>query len=149
MKGSSAIDKMLRGQGQSLIEFVIILPMLMLLILGAMDIGRIITMKVVMTNAAREGANYLSRRAFLDEHISLNTRMSETRDLIWEYCDNQSVNIDKVNNISITNCCTVAYPVSISVSTNVDLFYGNVLEFFGFTNSGAVLVSTDVQMRVK
>jgi Flp pilus assembly protein TadG len=121
----------------------------MLLILGAMDIGRMITVKIVMTNAAREGANYLSRRAFLDEDISLNTRMAETRDLIWDYCDNQNVAIDKINDISITNCCTATNPVSITVSNQVDLFYGNILQFFGFTNSGAVLVATDVQMRVK
>lgn len=146
MKPGARTNKM---PGQSLIEFALVFHILLLLVLGAMDIGRMITTKIVMTNAAREGANYLSRRAFLDEDITLNVRMAETKDLIWEYCDNQKIDIDKSNDIIITNCCTVASPVSITVGKNVNLFFGNILKFLGVSTNGTVLVSTDVQMRVK
>ena len=60
-----------RPSGQSLIEFALVLPVLLLLIIGAMDIGRMFFTKIVLTNAAREGANYLA----------LNKDDSRTKDL--------------------------------------------------------------------
>jgi Flp pilus assembly protein TadG len=47
--------------GQSLVEFALVLPVLLLLVLGAMDLARMFSTKITLTNAAREGANYLSR----------------------------------------------------------------------------------------
>jgi len=46
--------------GQSLIEFALILPILLVLIVGALEFGRLFFTKIVVTNAAREGAYYLS-----------------------------------------------------------------------------------------
>ena len=45
--------------GQGLVEFALILPVLLLLVIGALDIGRAFYMKVILENAAREGANYM------------------------------------------------------------------------------------------
>lgn len=47
--------------GQSLVEFALVLPVLLLLVLGALDLGRLFSTKITLTNAAREGANYLAR----------------------------------------------------------------------------------------
>ena len=47
-------------RGQSLIEMALLLPFLLVLILGGVDIGRLFFAKTVVTNAAREGAYYLS-----------------------------------------------------------------------------------------
>jgi len=44
--------------GQSLAELALMLPMLMLVLLGTLDLGRLLDAYVVMTNAAREGARY-------------------------------------------------------------------------------------------
>ena len=45
--------------GQSLVEFALILPLLLMLVLGAIDFGRLFYTKIIITNAAREGAYYL------------------------------------------------------------------------------------------
>lgn len=45
--------------GQGLVELALLLPVLLLLVLGALDIGRAFYMKVVLENAAREGAYYM------------------------------------------------------------------------------------------
>ena len=50
-----------KSRGQSLVELAFLLPILLLLVLGAMDVGRLFSVKITLTNAAREGANYLSR----------------------------------------------------------------------------------------
>ena len=49
----------LRAQrGQSLLEIVLILPVILLLCFGIFDFGRAVYFKCVITNAAREGARY-------------------------------------------------------------------------------------------
>lgn len=49
-----------RYHGQSLIEMALMLPFLLILILGGVDLGRLFFAKTIVTNAAREGAYYLS-----------------------------------------------------------------------------------------
>jgi Flp pilus assembly protein TadG len=44
--------------GQALIEFALILPLLLLLIFGVLEFGRAFQIKIVMENAAREGAHF-------------------------------------------------------------------------------------------
>ncbi len=46
--------------GQSVVEFALILPILLLIIMGALDLGRAFYMKIAVINSAREGAYYLS-----------------------------------------------------------------------------------------
>ncbi len=46
------------GKGQSLVEFAIVLPILLLLVLGIVDFGLGFKSYVVLTNATREGARY-------------------------------------------------------------------------------------------
>ncbi len=47
-------------RGQSLAEFALILPVLVLLMLGTIDFGRVFFAYVSVTNAARNGADYAS-----------------------------------------------------------------------------------------
>jgi hypothetical protein len=47
-----------KPRGQSLIEFALLLPVLLVLIISALEFGRLFYTKIVITNAAREGANY-------------------------------------------------------------------------------------------
>lgn len=43
-------------RGQTLVEFALILPVLLLLVIGMMDFGLIINQHMIMAEAAREGA---------------------------------------------------------------------------------------------
>jgi len=47
-------------RGQSLVELALLLPFLLVLIVGALEFGRLFFTKIVITNAAREAAYYLS-----------------------------------------------------------------------------------------
>lgn len=44
--------------GQALVEFALALPLVLLLVLGVLEFGRAFQTKIVLTNAAREGAHY-------------------------------------------------------------------------------------------
>jgi len=45
-------------EGQALVEFAIILPVLVILLLGIMEFGLLLYNQQVITNASREGARY-------------------------------------------------------------------------------------------
>jgi Flp pilus assembly protein TadG len=147
-----------KSRGQSLVEFALILPILLLLILGAMDIGRIITTKIAVTNAAREGANFLSRNALPDLNISsiiytTGTPLSDaTCDVITyegKMADGSIVNVTiECDEITVDNCCTRTSPVTVTVSKEVELTFGDILEFLG-SISGPLEIASSVQMRVK
>lgn len=47
-------------RGQSLVELSIVLPVLLILLLGAVDFGRLYYASVTVTGAARNGAQYAS-----------------------------------------------------------------------------------------
>ena len=135
--------------GQSLVEFALILPILLLLVLGAMDIGHIITTKIAVTNAAREGANFLSRNALLDDE---NDDINDTCEVIMKEgksTDDSIINVSiECSEVDITDCCIKGNPVIVTVTKEVDLIYGNILQFLG-SISGPLEVSSSVQMRVK
>jgi Flp pilus assembly protein TadG len=48
-------------RGSQLVEAAIIVPILVLLLLGIVDLGRVFYGQIVITNAVREGARYGSR----------------------------------------------------------------------------------------
>lgn len=48
-------------RGQSLVEIALCLPILLLLVLGTVDVGRIYATKIATTNAAREAAIFAAR----------------------------------------------------------------------------------------
>ena len=49
------------GQGQSLVELSLALPLMLLLMLGTLDLGRVFFDYVQIRNAVREGAGYGAR----------------------------------------------------------------------------------------
>jgi hypothetical protein len=46
------------SRGQELVEFAIMLPLLLLIVFGMLDLGRLFHALITVTNAAREGARY-------------------------------------------------------------------------------------------
>ncbi len=47
-----------RPYGQELIEIALLIPLLLLIAFGVLDMGRVFHAAITMTNAAREGARY-------------------------------------------------------------------------------------------
>ena len=60
MKVSNQSPRSNARHGQNLVEFAIVLPVLLLVLFGALDLGRIYFTTISLTSAAREGARYLT-----------------------------------------------------------------------------------------
>lgn len=53
----------LEERGVSAVEFALIAPVLILLLVGILDLGRAVNAYVTVSNAAREGTHYLDRKS--------------------------------------------------------------------------------------
>lgn len=131
-----------KSRGQSLVEFVIIAPLLLLLILGAMDFGRLFYTKIVLTNAAREGANYLAYFPKDKDDGFVNTFA-----IIESEADSSTIDVNTLS-IVINDCCTGGNPVQVNVSTTVPLVFGGALQWFGLMG-GPVQLTGTVKMVVQ
>jgi hypothetical protein len=127
--------------GQSLVEFAIILPILLLVILGAMDFARMFTTKIVLTNAAREGAAYLSNHPadFTNTTAAITTEAQNLLPL-----DTLSVGCSPQG----ADGCERGGTIIITVGKNVDLIFGGFLQTFGVTG-GPIELSSTVRMMVR
>ena len=50
------MKRLRRQEGSNLVEFALVLPLLLILVMGIVEVGLVIYDKAVITNAAREGA---------------------------------------------------------------------------------------------
>ena len=130
--------------GQALLEVALLLPLLLVLILGAIDFGRVFTTKIVLTNAAREGVYYLTINPPTDSSNSSDASYIATRTLVKTEASNQGISVND-SDIAITNCCTSGSAVRVSVSKNANLIFGNVLFRFGLAK-GPIVLTRSVQM---
>ncbi len=53
------MSKKTKNKAQAISEFALLLPMVLLLIFGVLEFGRAFHIKIVLENAAREGAHFL------------------------------------------------------------------------------------------
>jgi len=58
--GGKILKAPFRPHAQALVELALILPILLLLVIGALEFGRMFYTKIILTNAAREGAYYMT-----------------------------------------------------------------------------------------
>ncbi len=56
-----------RQRGQTLVEFAMVMPLLLMLVLGVIELGYALYEKHIITRLAREGSNLISRQGTLQE----------------------------------------------------------------------------------
>jgi len=124
------------SKAQALVEVALTLPLVLLLVLGAVDFGRVYHTKIVITNAAREGANYL---AYYPENVAT------TMDVIKDYAGSAGVDVTDAD-IEITSCCLTTDPLTITVNKTIDdLMFEGFLTTVGVID-GPLTISSVVTM---
>jgi hypothetical protein len=68
--------KRLNHRGQTLIEFAVVLPFLLMLVLAIIEIGYALLDQHVVTKLSREGSNLISRNTTLDDALTAMKGMS-------------------------------------------------------------------------
>lgn len=138
-------------QGQSLLEMALIIPILLVLIIGALEFGRLFFTKIVLTNAAREGAYYLSTHP--SDYDSVMDTAPNTVIAAQTEASNSGIP-DVTVDITPKNCCTQGqYSIEVTVDTNVHNililgFLGNDFSITA-TNHPEYPLSSSVEMMVQ
>jgi Flp pilus assembly protein TadG len=140
--------KVVRQKGQALVELALTLPLILLLILGAMDFGRLFTTKLVMNNAAREGAYFVTTYpcdALDDFAATISAALTEANGLGVELT---AADITVTYNTLENGCITRGDKVTVNVSQAVDLIFDGPLQALGLI-TGPITLSSDVSMVVQ
>lgn len=99
--------KSLKGQnGAALVEFALILPILIILIMGIIEFSLLLYDKAVITNASREGARFgivfrtdRPVASSADYDAAVAARSGEIEDVVETYCGNNLVTFAEDNEI--------------------------------------------------
>jgi Flp pilus assembly protein TadG len=108
-------------QGQSLLEMAFALPILLLLLALAVDIGRVFDASIVLTNAVREGARFAT--------IEPSPTMTQIQTLVVEDIVGSGTNISHMEDISAgdVNVIMGSTAITVTVSYDFDLWFGGLL----------------------
>jgi Flp pilus assembly protein TadG len=87
-----------RSRGQSVVEFALVLPILLLLLAATVDFGRLFYAYVAVENAAKEGALYGARSPLCDDATNVNC--SDPNNVAW-HVTNEASNLKDSNGVSL------------------------------------------------
>jgi Flp pilus assembly protein TadG len=116
-----------RHGGQALVEFAIILPILLLMFMGAVDLGRALFVQVALEEAAQEGVVYAS-------HNPKKSGLPSSAGTI-EYRATRSSDATEVRNATVTYSCGTN--VSVRLAYSMPVLTPGIRELLG----GSVLIS--------
>lgn len=126
-----------REQGQSLVEFALVLPVLMLILLGIVEFGWMFNAKITLTSAAREAARVYAIHG-KDTTLINNAVANATTNLIVE----GTLTVTPKDLETITSGTNVIKMAKVEVS-------GNIKPLVGFIIIGNVPMKAEASMRVE
>jgi Flp pilus assembly protein TadG len=149
------LRRLLRGRrGQSLVEFSLVLPVLLIIVFGIVDFGMGLRSYISLTNATREGARFAAVGNPAGSFPS-QCNGTTTTTVVGRTC----VAVEGLNRSDISSL-TVTYPNgqgpgnSVIVSANYTYHYitplGDIIHFFsGGTLTKTIALSTSTDMRLE
>jgi len=138
-----------KTDGQSLVEFALILPVLLVLIIGIIEFGWIFNGQITITNAAREGVRaavvqgetdaYIAAKSAVNNFTASSSLDINPADITFELLDSDG---NASTEFKTGNTLVVTVPAKISALTK--FFNGNVLPA-----DGIVSLTSTVKMRIE
>ena len=134
-------------RGSQLIEFSLVLPLLLLVVLGIMDFGLLFQRYEAVTNAAREGARIAVLNGYDEDDVEARVEQYLTdagldgTTATVVPLGPEGLNLDGGTCMSVIGT-TVSYP-------NQYLFLGGIMAYFGGGGFGAKTISATARMRVE
>lgn len=126
-----------RQHGQSLVEFALVMPILILILFGILEFGRIFFSYIVITNAAREGAR---AGAVGKPDTEVITTVFDAAPLPQKDTKLQVTKVDPVQSFR-----KPGLPFTVEVSYNVDL----ITPLFAEILPNPMTLKTQAVMRVE
>ena len=132
------INKVSAEKGAALVEFALVFPLLLLLLMGIVEFGLLFHNKQVLTNASREGARAGIARS--DDEIG---------DIVNMYCGNRLVRFDTdmepITTVAPTNYRLSPYGQDLTVTVNYNYTF-MVPDLLGFGPNMLLTAQTVMKM---
>ena len=103
-------SKQPRRTGAAVVEFAIVAPVMILLTMGMMEVGRLVMVKQLLVNASREGARLAALPGTSTDEVIAQVRM----ELEGASVDKATISV----NPSILASAGAGTPVTVSISVN-------------------------------
>ena len=129
-----AVFRQAREKGQGLLEFALVVPVLLLIALGLLDLGRAFFAAIVISNASREGARYLTLHPDDNVADAYGNTFNGTKQAAISEVQGSFINISPAD-VRITYCrdldgfpgCDSGFPVIVRVDYDFELLTGWLL----------------------
>ena len=143
MGGKQVQDKIpgtrIRLNGQELVEFAVMVPFLLIVMIGVVDLGRIFHASITIANASRTGARYANSFGFEDNGgITLNSVDISSK--AQTEAQNSGITLSSVS-ASCPGGCTRGGPVVVTVTHDFQFMFN------AFIGSGLTL-SHSTEMKI-
>jgi Flp pilus assembly protein TadG len=103
-------------RGAAAVEFAVVMPLLLLLLLGTWEVGRLVQVDAILSNAAREGARVAAQGQIINltgsyTQIQVNTGTPSVRSAVANYLTGAGINNNGLT-VTFTFLDTNGNPVS-------------------------------------
>lgn len=130
-----------RQRGQSLVEMALVLPLLLLILLGIVDLGRVFNAYIVITNASREGALYGSFNPPKD-----SAAVTDIKNRVLREASGSGIAIELDRVVVVSSGVAAGDPVTVTVAYP----FGAVSDIIGsFWGGGDLMLSAHTTMVIR
>ena len=130
-------------RGAELVEFALVFPMLLLVIVGIMDFGLLFQRYEVLTAAAREGARVAILPGYTDADVQARVNAYLTAGGVTQPT---TVSVGAPQTVTVGSQCISIRPVTVTY-THQYLFVGPIMSFFGEPALGSRPLNATSAMR--
>ena len=96
-----------RDLGQELVEFSLVLPVMLIVLIGVLDLGRVFHANVTIANASRAGARYGTSFGFDETGGLLTLNEDAIKDRVEQEAQNSGITLDRdLISIDCGGACT-------------------------------------------
>jgi Flp pilus assembly protein TadG len=127
------------------VEFALVFPMLLLVMLGIMDFGFLFQRYEVLTAAAREGARVAILPGYTDADVTARVNAYLTAGGLTEPA---TVAVGPAQTVTVGSQCISVRPVTVTY-THTYMFIGPVMAFFGEPALGTRPLNSTSAMRTE
>jgi Flp pilus assembly protein TadG len=111
-------------RGANLLEMALVTFLLIVLLVGIVDLGRVFYTYIIITNAAREGARYASRFAHHADGILNATKTEAAAGGVALQDSNIDIDPDPDGTPA-----EPGEPITVTVNSDVDTMFGSIIGF--------------------
>jgi hypothetical protein len=109
-------------RGQSLVEVALLLPVLLVVLVAAIDLGRVLDASIVLSNSARTGARFGS--IYPADHGSIRIR-------VIDWANNSGLVFTGVvlttSNVDISSSTYPGDPIVVTITYDLPLYFGRIV----------------------